>query len=159
MLSVVVFLVISFIHEWIEESMQIYGEVQLLLMQGPPHACDDTERGWFSPSVIDRARECQHYVDEVYRLPIANPLKALLRLTTSLIVDPWLYLTTSIGTGIQSFVSELSYGTQVMLFTSTVVIVVLTMQMCLYSVCNPDGLLGRCCLRTRNPTRAEICDK
>lgn len=161
LLSVVVFLVISFAHEWIQESMQIYGEVQLLLMRGPPEACEYTHRGWFSPSIADRERECQHYIDEVNRLPIANPIKSLIQLITSLIVEPCLYVTTSIGTGLQTFVSQQSYVTQVLMFTSLVVVLVLTIQMCLFSMCNPDGLLGRCCLkrdysRVREPDQSQL---
>jgi hypothetical protein len=108
--GVLLFLCASFAHEWVQESLQIYGEQQTLLLTGPPSSCEpEPHRGlvdWItSKSDADRARECQRYYDAVYRLPLANPLSALVTLCAGLVIQPCLLF-------YRHFIRDESYATQ-----------------------------------------------
>lgn len=162
-MSVVLFLLLSFVHEWVQESMQIHGDIHSALLRGPPEACEYSPPVWWSSSslTIDREHECQHYHDRVHRLPIANPMTALSHLVTSIVIEPWLQATNAIGLALRSLVMQQSLFTQVLVFASIVIVTVITLQVCLVNACNPDGLLGRCCLafalsRTHRPRSSRV---
>lgn len=158
--SVVVFLILSFTHEWIQESLQIRGVIEATIARGPPEACEyKTHTTWLSwassSNDIDRDRECQAYINKVNELPIANPGTALVRLVIKLIVDPWLYITSAIGEGLRSLLIQQTFATQLLLFMSVVVVLISTIQLCLFSVCNPDNIIGQCCIRGRTNVRQQ----
>jgi hypothetical protein len=108
--GMLLFVCVSFVHEWIQESMQIYGEQQALLRVGPPSSCEPASPrdlvSWItSKSDLDRILECQHYYDAIYRLPLANPLSALVSLCAGLLIQPCLLF-------YRNFIHNESYVTQ-----------------------------------------------
>lgn len=141
---IALFLLMSLMHEWIQESMQIHGDMQAAIQRGPPQACDyEVYTPWWSMSGVDRDRECQTYINRVHRLPIANPITALIRLGSKLIVDPWLCITSAIGEGLHTMLAQQSFATQLLLFVSVVVVAVSMIQLCCVSVCNPNSVIGQ----------------
>lgn len=146
-LGVALFLVLSFVHEWVQESLQIRAEVSDLYSRGPPSSCYDVPAGFvnwlMSSSPSSRAHDCREYVDAVHRLPVANPLSALVRMLTSLILDPWARACEIGGSVLRSFLHEQSATTQLMVFVSIVIVASVGVNVCIAGVCNPDGIVAR----------------
>lgn len=163
-LCVILFLFLSFFHEWVQESLQIRGDIEASIARGPPEACEyklhTSWVSWSSPSTaIDRDRECQSYINKVNRLPIANPGTALVRLVIKLVVDPWIYITSAIGEGLRLLLVQQTFATQLLLFLSVVVVMISTIQLCLFNVCNPDNIIGQCCMRRQSVRQHRVRER
>jgi len=112
--SFALFFLVSFLHEWAQESYQIYGDIQRLVLEGPPDAChhvDEPSLGLsllrsigIHPALQQRA-DCAQYFESIYRLPLASPGSALLRLCAHLFIHSW----STLGAAVNEFFSQQSF--------------------------------------------------
>lgn len=155
--SVGVFFLASFLHEWIQASYQLYGEIIELERQGPPDGCQHSSSNEETKTVqvtrphlyIDSlfhwlqiattssyARslsrlECKQYVDSIHRLPIANPLTSAVQLVTHLFVYSWSHVSGAAGFAISHFLDQQSFQCRLLVVGAIVVFSIAIAQSCL----------------------------
>jgi hypothetical protein len=160
--SVVLFFFVAFVHEWVQESLQLRGEITRLVAIGPPKACFTTTEVATPILHIDRLfqllslgkssararalsrEECKEYEDRINRIWIANPLTALIQLLTSVFVHPWSQVSSSAGFAFSQFVEYQSFRVQLLVFASLVIVTVALANTCLIAACSPHGVCGQC---------------